>query len=97
VVRQQYSPVTGETLDPTEARQASPRKTNFRVLVISTLLTAVILGGFVIAFVYSTPPRMSGNLTTTAPQSTPTQGSPPQGKPLPSAPDTYNPGDAVQH
>lgn len=40
---------------PTEARQASPRKTNFRVLIVSTILTALILGGFVIAFYYATP------------------------------------------
>ena len=95
--RRRYSPTTGETLNPTEVRQASARKTNFRVLVISTLLIAGIFAGFTIAFYYSTPPQMSGNPTAQAPQSTPTQGSPPALKPLPSAPDTYNPGKAVQH
>jgi hypothetical protein len=37
---------------PTEARQASPRKTNFRVLTMSLVL-AVIAGGILYAAFYS--------------------------------------------
>jgi hypothetical protein len=33
-----------EILTPTEARQASPRRLNFRVLVISMLLAVVVAG-----------------------------------------------------
>jgi len=61
VARQQYSPTKGEVLDPTEARQASPRKTNFRVLLISTALIIAIFAGFVIAFLYQTPPELSSS------------------------------------
>jgi hypothetical protein len=60
VARQQYSPSRGEVLEPTEARQASPRMMNFRVLVFSTALIVVIFAGFVLAFLYKTPPQMDG-------------------------------------
>ncbi len=62
-----------EKRTPTEARQASPRKTNFRVLIISTILTALILGGFVIAFLRATPPQQ----TPPTPPSGSQQSSPP--------------------
>ncbi|MBS0232815.1 MAG: hypothetical protein JSR99_04955 [Proteobacteria bacterium] len=59
-----------EKRTPTEVRQASPRKTNFRVLIISTILTALILGGFVIAFLRATPQQQTGATVTPAHQST---------------------------
>ncbi|WP_290990295.1 hypothetical protein [Hyphomicrobium sp.] len=66
---------------PTEARQASPRKTNFRVLIISTVITVLILGGFVIAFIRYTPAKMEGVPTNTAGNHA-SQGSPSEAKPL---------------
>jgi hypothetical protein len=61
VVQQQYSRSKGEVLEPTEARQASSRKMNFRVLVISTTLIAIIFAAFFIAFLYKTPPDMDAS------------------------------------
>ncbi|AGK59265.1 hypothetical protein HYPDE_37968 [Hyphomicrobium denitrificans 1NES1] len=61
MARQQYSPTKGEVLEPTDARQASPRKMNFRVLIISTALIVVIFAAFTIAFFYQTPPSMDAS------------------------------------
>jgi type II secretory pathway component PulL len=61
VARQQYSPTKGEVLEPTEARQASSRKMNFRVLIISTALIVVIFAAFTIVFLYQTPASMDAS------------------------------------
>lgn len=47
-----------EVLTPTEARQGSPRRLNFRVLVTSLLL-AVIVAAVLYATFYGTSTRMS--------------------------------------
>ncbi|MFN3625296.1 MAG: hypothetical protein ACK4TP_14680 [Hyphomicrobium sp.] len=47
-----------EVLTPTEARQASPRRLNFRVLVTSLLL-AVVAAGVLYALFYGGEGRMS--------------------------------------
>lgn len=44
-----------EVLTPTEARQASPRRLNFRVLVTSLLL-ALVAAAIVYTFFYSNTP-----------------------------------------
>jgi hypothetical protein len=67
---------------PTEVRQGDPRKTNFRVLIISTLIAFLVLGGFTIAFLMKTPPQMEGVQNKT-PEDHPSQGLPPAPKPLP--------------
>ena len=46
-------------LTPTEARQASPRRTNFRVLVISMVL-AVIVAGILYYAVFAHPQSAVG-------------------------------------
>jgi hypothetical protein len=61
VERQQYSPAKGEVLSATEARQASPRKMNFRVLLISTALIIAIFAAFTIAFFNKTPEPMDAS------------------------------------
>ncbi|MBS0237871.1 MAG: hypothetical protein JSS54_14335 [Proteobacteria bacterium] len=66
---------------PTEARQASSRTTNFRVLIISMVITVLVLGGFAIAFIRTTPAKMEGVPTDTAGEHV-SQGSPPDAKPL---------------
>ncbi len=66
---------------PTEARQASPRTTNFRVLIISTVITVLLLGGFVIAFIRSTPAKVEGVPTNIAGDHA-SQGAPSEAKPL---------------
>lgn len=66
---------------PTEVRQASPRMTNFRVLIISTVITMLVLGGFVIAFIRNTPAKMDGVPTNTAEEPA-SQGSPSGAQPL---------------
>ena len=79
-----YSPTTGEVLDPTEARQASPRKTNFRVLLVSMTI-AVVVGIVLVANFWNkttTPMDYSsgGKLheqTPTSQTSPPTTPSPP--------------------
>jgi len=67
---------------PTEVRQGSSRLTNFRVLIISTLITVLVLGGFAITFLMKTPSKMQG-VATTAAQDQPSGGAPPESKPLP--------------
>lgn len=91
---QRYSPTRGEVLSQTEARQASPRKANFRVLIISTALIVIIFAGFTLAFMYATPPRMDGQ-STSAPQSAPSTAQPPEGKPLPKAGNSTDPKNTV--
>ena len=59
--RQKYSPTKGEVIEPTDARQASPRKMNFRVLVISTGLIIAIFAAFTIAFFKKTPAPMDAS------------------------------------
>ncbi|WP_197077639.1 hypothetical protein [Hyphomicrobium sp. 99] len=54
---------------------------NFRVLIISTALAVLILGGFAIAFIRKTPPQMEG-VQNKAPAEQPSQATPPQ-KPAP--------------
>jgi len=61
VARERYSPTEGEVLTPTEARQASPRTMNFRVLVVSTALITLIFAAFVAVFFLQTPPSMDGS------------------------------------
>ena len=48
-----------EVLTPTEARQASPRRLNFRVLVISMLL-AVAVAAILYYAIYSNPDSAIG-------------------------------------
>lgn len=48
-----------EVLTPTEARQASPRRLNFRVLVTSLLL-ALVAAAIVYTFFYSQTPGPDG-------------------------------------
>ena len=90
MARQHYSPTKGEVLEPTEARQASPRKTNLRVLIFSTALITVVFAGFIFAFFYKTPPQMDGT-TQNSEQSHPATNAPSEGKPLPVAPGPSNP------
>ncbi|SFV36876.1 hypothetical protein [Hyphomicrobium facile] len=45
-----------DSIDPTEARQASPRKTNFRVLLASMAL-AVVVGAVLVAGFWQTTPQ----------------------------------------
>jgi hypothetical protein len=85
VARQHYSPTKGEVLEPTEARQASPRKMNLRVLIFSTALIAVIFAGFIFAFSHKTPPQMDGT-TQNSEQSRPAT--------IPTAPGPSNPDTA---
>jgi hypothetical protein len=67
---------------PTEARQGSARTANFRVLIISTLATVLVLGGFAIAFWMKTPAQVQG-VENNAAQDQPSRGTPPEPKPLP--------------
>jgi hypothetical protein len=55
-----------EVLTPTEARQASPRQFNFRVLTMSLLL-AIIAGGALYALFYA------GDTKVSTPDPAPTQ------------------------
>jgi hypothetical protein len=65
---------------------------NLRVLVISTALITAIFLGFVIAFLYQTPPTMDGT-DKTGVTSHPVQTIPQEGKPLPSSPNPGTPAD----
>lgn len=47
-----------DSLDPTEARQASPRKTNFRVLLASMALAVAVGVVLVAGFWHTTPTGM---------------------------------------
>jgi hypothetical protein len=49
------------TLDPTEARQANPRKMNLRVLLASLGLAAVLGAILVVSFWQTTPSRMDAS------------------------------------
>jgi len=77
VARQQYSPTKGEVLGPTEARQASPRKMNFRVLLISTALIIAIFAVFTIVFFNKTPAPMDASSGPQPSTSAPATGSQP--------------------
>jgi hypothetical protein len=48
-----------EVLTPTESRQASPRKQNFRVLIISTGL-AIVVAAIVYYAIYANPQSQIG-------------------------------------
>jgi hypothetical protein len=61
-----------EIKDPTDARQASPRKSNFRVLLVSMVLAIVVGIVLVTAFIRSTPPKVDASSGGTP---SPTQGS----------------------
>jgi hypothetical protein len=50
-----------ETLEPTDARQASPRKTNFRVLLASMTLAVVVGVVLVAGFWHATPPAVDAS------------------------------------
>jgi hypothetical protein len=52
-------PDKAEVLTPTESRQASPRRLNFRVLVTSMLM-AVVVAAVLYAFVYGSPQSTIG-------------------------------------
>jgi hypothetical protein len=95
VKQQHYSPTRGEVLEPTEARQANSRKTNLRVLIFSTSLIVLIFAGFVLAFLYATPPRMDGS-TQDGAQTGQATSVPPAPKSLPSTAAPENPGKSVQ-
>ena len=70
----------GDVLTPTESRQASPRRLNFRVLV-GSMLMAIVVAAVLYAFVYGypestigmpeTPPAAPSNPATPAPTTTP--------------------------
>jgi hypothetical protein len=49
------------TLDPTEARQANPRKMNLRVLLVSLGLAAVLGAILVVGFWQTTPSEMDAS------------------------------------
>ncbi len=55
---QKYSPSKGEVLEPTDARQASSKKMNFRVLLASLTLAAVVGVVLVAGFWHTTPTSM---------------------------------------
>lgn len=90
-----------DTVDPTDARQASPRKTNFRVLLASMALALVVGVVLVAAFWRTTPTGMDyssggklgeqGATPQTAPAAqppAPTEASPPATPPGQRAPST---------
>jgi hypothetical protein len=56
--QQKYSPSEGEVLESTDARQASPRKMNFRVLLGSLTLAAIVGIVLVAGFWSATPTSM---------------------------------------
>ncbi len=88
------------TLEPTEARQVSPRKMNFRVLLASMAL-AVVVGVVLVAnFWNKTPTGMDyssgGKLSEqgTTPPARPSTGGAPEAAPsAPSTPGTQNPSN----
>lgn len=95
MTRQQYSPTKGEVLSTTEARQASPRKMNLRVLIISTTLIVVIFAGFLLVFLYQTPSKMDGT-DKTGVVSHPVTTVPQEGTSLPKVEGTTNPESDVR-
>jgi hypothetical protein len=50
-----------DSLEPTEARQASPRKMNFRVLIASMVLAVAVGIVLVAGFWHETPPRVDAS------------------------------------
>jgi hypothetical protein len=70
----------GDALTPTEARQASPRRLNLRVL-IGSMLMAIVVAAVLYAFVYGypeskigvpeTPPAAPSDPAAPAPTTTP--------------------------
>ncbi len=58
MAEQTYSRARGEVLQPTDARQASPRKANFRVLIVSMALAAVVGFALVAGYWKTTPTAM---------------------------------------
>jgi hypothetical protein len=75
--------VRRETLDPTEARQASPRKMNFRVLLASMALAVGVGVVLVAGFWHETPPAVDassgGNPSQNTQQSAQQPGTPQPG------------------
>ncbi len=69
-----------EILEPTDARQANPRKTNFRVLLASMAIAVVVGVVLVSGFWHETPPNVDAS----------SGGNPSQNTGQPSAP-TQNP------
>jgi hypothetical protein len=70
---QQDSRAHGEVLDPTEARQANPRKMNFRVLLASMVLAVAVGIVLVAGFWQMTPNRMDASSGGNPSQNTQTQ------------------------
>jgi len=64
---------TARALGPTEARQANPRKMNFRVLLASLTLAAVVGIVLVTGFWQMTPSRMDASSGGNPSQNTETQ------------------------
>lgn len=56
---------------------------SFYILIISTVLAVLILGGFTLAFFAVTPRQMDGTQDNTAAQDQPSKGRPPEPKALP--------------
>jgi uncharacterized membrane protein len=89
-----------ETLEPTEARQASPRKMNFRVLLASMAL-AVVVGVVLVANFWKTTPTAmdyssGGKLGEqgATPSAQPSPGGAPEAAPSPSTtPGPQNPSN----
>jgi hypothetical protein len=69
----------GEVLNPTEARQASPRKTNFWVLLVSMALAVVAGVVLVGGFWHATPPRVDASSGGNPSQNTQQSGEPAAG------------------
>jgi hypothetical protein len=91
-----------DTLPPTDARQASPRKMNFRVLLASMALAVAAGIVLLVGFWRATPPRVdassggnpSQNTQQAAPPSATAQpgaGGAPEATPSPTAPPAQNP------
>ncbi len=83
-----------DTLEPTEARQASPRKMNLRVLIGSMALAVVVGVILVTGFWRATPPRQDassgGNPSQNTQQTTtPSPATTPEA-PAPTAPPSQN-------
>lgn len=83
------------TIDPTEARQASPRKMNFRVLLASMALAVAVGVVLVASFWQTTPTGMDYSSGGKLGQQSPTPQSPPATPPASApeaAPGSTNPG-----
>jgi hypothetical protein len=73
---QQDPRVRGETLDPTEARQASPRLMNFKVLLGSMALAVIVGVVLVTGFWHETPPQVDASSGGNPSQNTQNSGQP---------------------